>query len=137
HWPAYATSPELAIVAVVERTAERRSVAEAMVPPPRAYESIDALAASEAIDFIDICTPPALHGEPMLAALERGWHVVCEKPFLLDAGVLARARHGGRARPGPPAGAQLEVRADRARGDGAASRRRARTSRAGRSGNRP
>ena len=28
----------------------------------------------------------------MLAALGRGWHVVCEKPFLIDAAALARAR---------------------------------------------
>jgi predicted dehydrogenase len=32
----------------------------------------------------------------MLAALDRGWHVVCEKPFLLDARVLQRVRaHAG------------------------------------------
>jgi predicted dehydrogenase len=92
HLPAYARSRELSIVAVVERTAERRQVAEGHSPPLRTYESMDALAAAEAIDFIDICTPPALHVEPMLAALDRGWHVVCEKPFLLDAAVLARVR---------------------------------------------
>ncbi len=33
---------------------------------------------------------------PMLEALARGWHVLCEKPFLLDAAVLeeVRARRG-------------------------------------------
>lgn len=92
HWPAYAQSTELSIVAVVERTAERRRVARSLSPSPRTYESLDALAAAEAIDFIDICTPPAFHAEPMLAALGRGWHVVCEKPFLIDAAALARAR---------------------------------------------
>src|SRR2546421_5842276 len=41
---------------------------------------------------------PALHAEPMMAALERGWHVVCEKPFLLDRAVLERVRARARQR---------------------------------------
>jgi len=92
HWPAYAVSTELSIVAVVERTAERRRLAESLSPSVRAYESIAALAAAETIDFIDICTPPAFHTDPMLAAIGRGWHVVCEKPFLIDRAALIRAR---------------------------------------------
>ena len=98
HWPAYADSQELSIVAVVERSAERRALATSLSPGLRAYETIDALAAAESVDFIDICTPPSLHGAPMLAGLERGWHVVCEKPFLLDAGLLTRARALAEAR---------------------------------------
>ncbi len=34
------------------------------------------------IDVIDICTPPSLHREQMLAALSTGKHVICEKPFV-------------------------------------------------------
>jgi predicted dehydrogenase len=85
-------------VAVVDRREEGRRLAESLVPPPRAYETLHQLAASDAIDFIDICTPPAFHQEPMLAALDRGWHVVCEKPFLLDARAVARARAAADAR---------------------------------------
>jgi predicted dehydrogenase len=92
HWPAYAASRELSIVAVVERTAERRRVAESLSSGVRTYETLDGLAAAESIDFVDICTPPAFHAAPMLAAIERGWHVVCEKPFLLDRAVLDVAR---------------------------------------------
>ncbi len=92
HWPAYRASGDLSIVAVVERNAERRRLARSLSPDLRTYGSVGELAASEAIDFVDICTPPALHDEPVLTALERGWHVVCEKPFLLDADVLARVR---------------------------------------------
>ncbi len=90
HWPAYVDSRQLSIVAVVDRSPERRTAAKGS--SLRAYESMAALAAAETIDFIDICTPPAVHNEPMLAALERGWHVVCEKPFLLDASLVARVR---------------------------------------------
>jgi predicted dehydrogenase len=41
-----------------------------------------ALLADPAIDVIDICTPPALHGEMIVAAMSAGKHVICEKPFL-------------------------------------------------------
>jgi predicted dehydrogenase len=101
HWPAYAGSSQFQIVAVVERSAIRRELAAALPSKPsgpRVYETLAQLAEHERLDFIDICTPPALHGEPMLFALERGWHVVCEKPFLLDAGVLDRARALSRER---------------------------------------
>lgn len=98
HWPAYAASHQLSIVAVVDRSAERRELAVSLSPAVRVYDSLDALAASEQIDFVDICTPPALHGAPVIASLERGWHVVCEKPFLLDADILTHARAIAEAR---------------------------------------
>jgi predicted dehydrogenase len=33
------------------------------------------------IDVVDICTPPALHAEMVVAAMRAGKHVICEKPF--------------------------------------------------------
>jgi predicted dehydrogenase len=92
HWPAYATSAELAIIAVVDRSEERRQLAESLSPVVRAYPSIDAVAGGPSLDFIDICTPPALHGAPMLMALEHRWHVLCEKPLLLDQTVVEMVR---------------------------------------------
>ncbi len=52
------------------------------------------------LDFIDICTPTSTHLELVLWALERGLHVVCEKPVALDRAEAARiavaARRAGR-----------------------------------------
>jgi predicted dehydrogenase len=45
-----------------------------------------------AVDFVDICTPPALHGEPILEALAHGSNVLCEKPLLLDLVELEKVR---------------------------------------------
>jgi len=98
HWPAYAESRELSIVAVVDRTEERRLLAASLDPALRTYASLEDLAAAETIDFLDICTPPALHHDPMRAALARGWHVVCEKPFVLDPAQLAAVRVTAEAR---------------------------------------
>jgi predicted dehydrogenase len=40
-----------------------------------------ALLADSKIDVVDICTPPALHTEMIVAAVKAGKHVICEKPF--------------------------------------------------------
>ena len=39
------------------------------------------LLADESIDIIDICTPPGIHLEQVVAALAAGKHVICEKPL--------------------------------------------------------
>jgi predicted dehydrogenase len=97
HYPAFAASDGFEIVAVVERSAERRDAATRLHAGMRAVGSLDEIAGAD-LDFVDICTPPALHAAPILAALERGWHVVCEKPFLLDTAVIdAVRRAAGRA----------------------------------------
>jgi predicted dehydrogenase len=101
HWPGYADSGEAKIVAVVDRTEERRMAARESLSDAATFSTIDDLAADVQIDFVDICTPPALHGEPMLNALGRGWNVLCEKPLLLDLVELEKvrvaARKAGRA----------------------------------------
>jgi predicted dehydrogenase len=40
-----------------------------------------ALLADSSIDVVDICTPPALHAEMIVAAVRAGKHVICERPF--------------------------------------------------------
>jgi predicted dehydrogenase len=92
HAPAYAASGEAKIVAVVDPTAERRQVARECLPGAGIFSTMHELAETAQIDFVDICTPPALHGDPMLDALARGWNVVCEKPLLLDPVELEKAR---------------------------------------------
>ena len=92
HSPAYAASKEARIVAVVDPTEERRHVAHESLPEVATFPTIAEMAAETAIDFVDICTPPALHGDPMLDALARGWNVLCEKPLLLDPVELEKAR---------------------------------------------
>ena len=100
HYPAFAASDTFEIVAVAERSAERRDVATRLHAGMRAIASLDEIADAD-IDFVDICTPPALHAAPILAALERGWHVICEKPFLLETAdvdaVRRTAMRAGRA----------------------------------------
>ncbi|MGY4364694.1 putative dehydrogenase [Bradyrhizobium sp. LB1.3] len=55
---------------------------------PRVYRSFTELIADRELDVIDICTPPNLHAEMIVAAMQAGKHVICEKPF---AGYFGRA----------------------------------------------
>src|ERR1700689_1229243 len=45
------------------------------------YHDYRALLADRSIDVVDICTPPSLHAEMIVAAVRAGKHVICEKPF--------------------------------------------------------
>lgn len=60
------------------------------------FTSHEMLAEVADLDFVDICTPTATHLELALWALERGYHVLCEKPVALnshDAHLLEEASH--------------------------------------------
>jgi predicted dehydrogenase len=98
HWPAYAALPDARIVAVVDRTPSRRELAASLSPALATFATIADLADAEPIDFLDICTPPAFHSEAMLDAVERGWHVLCEKPLALDTSTLDAVRQQASAR---------------------------------------
>ena len=47
----------------------------------RSRHDLPSLLADTEIDVIDICTPPALHASMIVAAVQAGKHVICEKPF--------------------------------------------------------
>jgi predicted dehydrogenase len=49
-----------------------------------AYTDLEEMLANEQIDFIDICLPTFLHKEYAIRMMERGYHVLCEKPMSLN-----------------------------------------------------
>jgi len=52
---------------------------------PRAYAGYDRLLADPDIDIVYVATPNAMHRENILAALDAGKHVLCEKPMTTSA----------------------------------------------------
>lgn len=48
---------------------------------PAVHRDFQALLSDRDIDVIDICTPPAMHGPMIVAAVQARKHVICEKPF--------------------------------------------------------
>lgn len=67
----------------------------------------DALAWAE---LVFVSTPVYLHEAQALAALSAGCHVICEKPFALDAGEAARMADAAAARPAQFAAVDHELR---------------------------
>jgi predicted dehydrogenase len=74
---------DVQIVAVADVSEKRRALAREHLPGVRIYEDHVALLAGEQgnLDFVDIAVPPADHAAMAHAALDRGLHVLCEKPL--------------------------------------------------------
>ena len=68
----------LDVVGVTSKTPEARDTFAAQVGI-RAFETLDELC--DAVDVVDLCTPPSTHVPLAVQALERGKHVIIEKPF--------------------------------------------------------
>jgi len=56
----------------------------------RPYDDLHELLESERVEVLHVGTPNDLHAEQTLAALERGVHVVCEKPLAVSTEESAR-----------------------------------------------
>ena len=52
-------------------------------PNQRLYTDMTEMLDKEELDILDICLPSYLHADAAVAALERGIHVLCEKPISL------------------------------------------------------
>jgi predicted dehydrogenase/nucleoside-diphosphate-sugar epimerase len=89
-------APEVELVGITDLDAARAS-ANAEKWGTTAYKDLDALIAAGA-NVIHVLTPPAAHARVATAALERGCHVLIEKPIAEDAaearqiGALARKK---------------------------------------------
>ena len=98
HHPAYADAGVARRLELVVALDTAPDVAD--IPGLPRVADAAALAAYEPLDFIDVCTPTASHVELVLWGLERGWHVLCEKPVATTRRDAARvadaARRAGR-----------------------------------------
>ena len=89
HLPAWLGRKDVEIAAAADIDSGSRAAASAAAPGIAVHESAEALLERERLDFIDLCTPPASHAEVIRLALERGLHVLCEKPLVLDESDLS------------------------------------------------
>ncbi|HEY4446489.1 MAG TPA: Gfo/Idh/MocA family oxidoreductase [Steroidobacteraceae bacterium] len=77
------THPEIALNAVCDTSGYVLDVLSKYTGV-RTYTDYRKLLADEPLDCVFVATPSRYHGEIVAAALERGLHVFCEKPFALD-----------------------------------------------------
>jgi predicted dehydrogenase len=64
---------------------ERARAACELLGLPRAYESLEELAADSSVQVVHLCTPNYLHFQEASQLLRAGKHVLCEKPLALDS----------------------------------------------------
>jgi predicted dehydrogenase len=87
------------IVAVASRSAERAEAFGVRFAIPTRYGDYDSLAADPAVDVVYVATPQSSHEPDTLNLLRAGKHVLCEKPFALNARqatrMIAEARMRG------------------------------------------
>jgi predicted dehydrogenase len=83
HYSAYKNISGAKVVAVVDTRVElaRERVADDSVA---VYATSEELYASGGFDMVDICTPSFTHKAVSIDALERGYHVLSEKPMATD-----------------------------------------------------
>lgn len=90
---------DAALVAVGSRSQAGADAFADRFAVPRRHASYAALLADPEVDAVYIATPHSLHYENMLACIEAGKAVLCEKPFTLNAAqaraAVAQARHRG------------------------------------------
>ncbi len=86
HVPAYLQRHDVDIVAVADVCPARRKAVPTLLSRAKVFDSVDALFGSGIdLDFIDIATPPSEHATIALGAMDRGLHVLCEKPLTTRA----------------------------------------------------
>ena len=74
------------IVAVASRSAERAEAFGDRFAIPTRYGDYDVLAADPDVDVVYVATPQSRHEARHPGLLRAGKHVLCEKPFALNAG---------------------------------------------------
>jgi predicted dehydrogenase len=72
------------LVAVASRNINKANEFAEKYNGSKAYDSYDALFADDQIDIVYIATPHDSHAELSIKALEKGKHVLCEKPIALS-----------------------------------------------------
>jgi predicted dehydrogenase len=92
------------LVALCDIDTQRLGRVGAEFAIPRLVTSFADVLSMPDIDIVDICTPPALHFEQIIAALAAGKHVICEKPLVgslaeADMIIAAQGKAAGRLLP--------------------------------------
>jgi predicted dehydrogenase len=94
--PAAARTDEVEISAVATRGGEKSREAGEAAPEARLFEDYGSLLGSTSVEAVYVPLPNSMHVEWTLRALAAGKHVLCEKPFALEARGAERAVEAAR-----------------------------------------
>jgi predicted dehydrogenase len=82
HLPALLAHPRFEVVALASPASAARVAQERNIP--HAFASCREMVAGCELDAVVVASPPCAHRDDVLAALDAGKHVLCEKPFALN-----------------------------------------------------
>src|SRR5258708_18011092 len=85
HIPDLRKTGRAEVMAIARRNPERLAMAKEAPTVDAAYTDWREMLDRETLDAVIVCTPHNAHLEPTVAALERGLHVLVEKPIALMA----------------------------------------------------
>ena len=94
--PAAARTGAVEVAAVATRGGDKSRAVREAAPETRLFADYDALLEDASVEAVYIPLPNSMHVEWTLRSLAAGKHVLCEKPFSLDAGGAERAVQAAR-----------------------------------------
>ncbi|MBA3867870.1 MAG: Gfo/Idh/MocA family oxidoreductase [Anaerolineae bacterium] len=83
--PALATIPDVELVAISSARLESAKAVADKFNIPNAYDNWKVMLEKHQVDLVGIATPTIYHAPMVLAALEAGAHVICEKPMAMNS----------------------------------------------------
>jgi len=82
HLPRFLEIADVQVTALCDRNSDNlHKLHEKLVPSAGTFEDFEDFINSADIDAVSVCTPNNLHLPMVLKALDRGLHVMCEKPL--------------------------------------------------------
>jgi predicted dehydrogenase len=86
HLAGWRSRSNIALGVVHDPISERRHEAIRLIKNVRVYDDLELMLDGEALDFVDIASPPGFHAGAVRAALNARAHVIVEKPLCLELG---------------------------------------------------
>ena len=81
HIPVWESMEDVELTALCDIRQERMEP----YPEKHHYTKLDEMLKNEELDILDICLPTYLHADYAVRAMEKGIHVLCEKPVSLKS----------------------------------------------------
>ena len=101
HLKGYRNVEDVEVSALCDSDPERLERIADEYGVPKRYVSFDEMLDQESLDAVSVCTPNYLHSVMAIKALEKGLHVLCEKPMADSAqgarAMLEASRKAGKA----------------------------------------